>query len=1686
MSASIKIEKWLKGGGDLESYFEANALKVKNPNETALLRRCALVRSFDAQLLAGPLSRNLPKGARIDFEKFVDDPEMNRSARQSGEYSLKQSARDGYLAWWGLKEHAAELRRFCRSMLSYYEKEGAELDAFGQRAIVAPKAAHKQFLEWYRKADRRADLAECESLLNLLRSYGDLLREPLVGALKDRERYFAGRVMFADDWTRTERFLERDGVTRRFAKFLRNPGKWIFHMHASGGSGKTAYLRWLTARYCVTERNKSRQRIPVAKIDMDFVRLASLDSAPWLILIPAADQLDQQIPGRPFASPMATWLDKAPPLDRFATSTTQAPVTDEAEAASCAGDFRAALGSRRVFLILDTLEEMVLRHGQSLASILQILAQVRQGCPGFHVVLSGRYDLRKRSETAEAMRSFRRDTVSLSVAKFSRAEAIDYLRRVRGLRGNFALGAMVKASGRNPFKLALYADLASARGSMTSKHVGELGDIAHEYLIERIIERIPDSEMPLRWVLRYAVVPRPGLLTFEYLEDVLRPHLEREMRQKGLLLLDRAESSVWRPESGTFTLQQVWDTLLLYRSPSGWIDVIGGRPLLQPEIVVPMRALLQKEKIFCPLHKNSADYFEKQGNRVEALYHRFWAEGPAAKKYWETYLSEAKSLDEGEALASLICSGDLLDEDDRPLRHEVFGSVVGLDTVADAAFELASIAIRRHLLGQGESALQRKASNYLRRVAKLEKWLSHKAIDSSRRALVEAALLEALRKNDEAIAVADRALGNPHPRTDLISLEILKARLIESRDPDAAAGCLGEAARLARNAAHPAVSYSWICGRLGRLQYEHDHLDRAGECYRRALESLESKEGNGKDVVSMLQSLTQLSRSSLQFSEIQGWIERAERFSSELPEARDFVSHQRARLALDRGELREAASLGDYGNLGDVAGAFGRQRELWAESSWARQDYKMADGGFEQAFGFYKKDGTEDAMINVSLRRGRMAAEDMGNLRQAPETRISSRHWSPAQQGIALELRLIRLAKAGRVDEAQQAWAKPAFPLGNGRVAARYFAVGLALELAYPPAAYDSMLKALAMVEPWQARLPILDPFRHFSGEPVGISSELQNRFIALHPAPDEAGEDFPFQALALADALRYGGGNKGAAYLLKEALKRTPASWIGVRRRLILAAQRLELILPDQTLWDFLRDADRESESVDHRYLPLRTVARVELAEWWLKRGKRQHAAEALRGCAPDAVAGSQYEMRFYLVQAAAILSDRAHANAYTRALQLAGEMGWPPPPPPSSIDVVSLPVGRPAEQPLYPGRRIVTIRPEPEIGPPRNLVIMLEDPPGQLAVGRLDLKRDAELREVIFSDSRTAAADYLQDFGPAIDRLRLLLPDPLSRRQSQRNRGDIALVTPPGTLAGLPYEAAAERSGIRFLFRQAYYEENPRDTIVWLQRWLTSHDFPVTVDGVAGPKTWEMLSRASKVNKTLVDGWDGLRTRKKMCPPLLQQASIITLQSSTHEQHSRERGYSAQGISLEQAYSEQGLRCESVYLTPTFPSQLESAMGRSNRPVLHVTLDLVDAREGASLRVQDADSSDGMRHGRGGPTTYWESEITASRLGSLLDEGKGLPSAFVILDPPHPGNPREWARQLVLRNQFAHELLATRCVWGVLATGLAGPDRGQIEAQLQRLIASMATRPLAGEMAQVCDRFSALFCWDPLLPVW
>ena len=62
--------------------------------------------------------------------------------------------------------------------------------------------------------------------------------------------------------------------------------------------------------------------------------------------------------------------------------------------------------------------------------------------------------------------------------------------------------------GGNPFKLSLLADLVGPENEFTVDDIRDLRRVEVAYLILRVIERVPESQCSLRWLLRYAVIPR--------------------------------------------------------------------------------------------------------------------------------------------------------------------------------------------------------------------------------------------------------------------------------------------------------------------------------------------------------------------------------------------------------------------------------------------------------------------------------------------------------------------------------------------------------------------------------------------------------------------------------------------------------------------------------------------------------------------------------------------------------------------------------------------------------------------------------------------------------------------------------------------------------------------------------------------------------------------------------------------------------------------------------------------------------------------------------------------------------------------------------------------------------------------------------------------------------------------------
>jgi cellulose synthase operon protein C len=303
--------------------------------------------------------------------------------------------------------------------------------------------------------------------------------------------------------------------------------------------------------------------------------------------------------------------------------------------------FCLGLRNEPAVLIFDTLEELSLHQPGVLATLLDVLLVFHGRCPGLRVVLSGRYrifdpDKPLASLSKEVWDRLMRTCIDVPIKPLTKKESMRYLTEIRRVSSNQPLADIVAKAAGNLFVLALLADL-TVQGVLTADDVRD-SDSAFAYLIERIIDRIPDENVEtddppevrrhkhtqrgLRWLLRYAVVPRRLTRKFasevlsNFVFDELRGHTHRDetsLRSVGERYADRDR---WRREDLAISFDDLWIALQSYAGSSSWVSSNGEDLELQPEIVVPMRQLLTKNIdeycIWFDLNEAAAQYFERQ------------------------------------------------------------------------------------------------------------------------------------------------------------------------------------------------------------------------------------------------------------------------------------------------------------------------------------------------------------------------------------------------------------------------------------------------------------------------------------------------------------------------------------------------------------------------------------------------------------------------------------------------------------------------------------------------------------------------------------------------------------------------------------------------------------------------------------------------------------------------------------------------------------------------------------------------------------------------------------------------------------------------------------------------------------------------------------------------------------------
>lgn len=833
------------------------------PSHHELLRRCALLDSFD-----GDITADLSPDGDATLDDLLEYPFVYQVRGQPGAYRLREDIRHSLMeSWWeGQPPDAVppELSGLCEHLATRLERISRtdRATVVGLRLFVDDQAALRDALsEWkklYAAADQRFDLLRCRSLIGVL-TWMATVSPDVEEVREEYQAYADARSLWTDEWYRSSSILHSEVTDAAFDSLLTGDRGRMLELRGAGGYGKTTHLRWLIARRCVPADLRAAgpgTSMPCAHIDFDAVDPVVATRDPYLVVLEMADQLDRQLPGDAFGTLVRGHTARRAQLYRRdpagAARNSEEPSTEQGRASSAA-DVLQRFGARvaempddrPVVLVLDTLEVPLHLPGTAgvpaIKPLLVALAETQRKAPGVRIILAGRYHL------SDDLRELFADRCNpFELPKFTPQEARSYLVDKRGVRGSKHVRAAVQASDCVPFSLALLADLIEQDPEISADTITSYRGAEYAYLVERVVKRI--KEKPVRWVLRYAAIPRR--FDYEFVRDVLWRRV-REVMSGDVSLDDPASDDLpgsgkgqdppWQagdqaPAEDEAVVRQVWDQVRRYAGGSSWVrtDEEDRDALrLQTEVVRPLRALLRGKDIVPTLHADAAEYFLRRageelpraavGTRAlshrdrrgdflrEAVFHRFQLEGQAAGRWWEEQIHGVDDPRDRYALADEIARGtDYTDQARQPTRWGDTDLVDGRTLqrawleVCLASAELASagrdslevLRLPGETPGEGE-LLWQTAADALSRVEAT----STASLPPGRLAVARAAVTLGTSAANPDLDKVRRALEEPGPTPrERLWIAVLDAqRLVTAVSPDAAKR-LADAKQLAEQA----------------------------------------------------------------------------------------------------------------------------------------------------------------------------------------------------------------------------------------------------------------------------------------------------------------------------------------------------------------------------------------------------------------------------------------------------------------------------------------------------------------------------------------------------------------------------------------------------------------------------------------------------------------------------------------------------------------------------------------------------------------------------------------------------------------------------------------------------------------------------------------------------------------------
>ncbi|WP_419997984.1 hypothetical protein [Streptomyces boninensis] len=1534
-----------------------------------------------------------------------------------------------FLSWLGEKGGTGLPDRLVgleRRLSEHWHARGRPAERLRHLILADPEAAGAYFERQFAAGDARRDFGRCQDLILVLADpdRAPLAKRTLLRRAETRAGYLRARTHWAPDYARSAQFLEPDGLWGRAKELLYGPGPRVWQMHGPAGSGKTMQLRWLVARRLVTPDLD----VTCARIDFDHVDPLNGARWPWLLLLELADQLELRLPARAFtgldeyAAYRSLLSDPSSPAAAEAArgirTQHEQRIRDEVVEAFISRFNQSFAADLPVLVVVDTMEEVLLRSPSHADGLLRLLGEVLERCPAIRLIVAGRAPLAGgRHDAAFAALGPYRD---VPVLPFSEAEARRYLREIRSISDPELLRVVIERSAGMPFHLALFADDVDQNPDVSPEELRTLRTPLLSYLVNRVVRRIEDPVV--RWLLRYGVIPRR--LRQEHVESILRPHLEQvtadDSPEHDAHHL-RGQEDVFPaidPPS-TEQLETAWRKLLDYAATSSWITEVTEDErsvVFHSAVLQPMRDLISDLSVFARLHRDFAVQFERLAAETtqperrirflrEALYHRFQMRDPQAPRRWREELEHAWAAGDTQGLRGLAeeILGDEYVERDSPRRTPGGATLITYELMAEAQLNLGYALFREGMAdGVPSAAHDHMWSDVELCLAKADDLFKQAGVTERTYAVREEVLratLQALYGSPgEAVLRIERKVLADRELPELerlwgLSIRAASLRLLHSA---AAAQAYQEVVAFARTVNRPDIAATAAATGAGEHRLLGE-VDQATELYALAA-GLRATAG-----LPVFPAVAQQAGLLLRCRRPAEALAILDAVSPTPPADQAALARLQAKAQLQLG--REAEALAALQRADAVAERLhGAQRyrqlaltaQLRGVALGELQDIGAADDCFTRATGLWTELGYLAGEPESHYLYARFLLRDSQDLPAA--RRVLEPHEAPGQEPeFALRLQLLIQEWAVRSGVPRSGQAPPLpYETLPGLVRPLHALCRIAADdsPAAHPDAVRELTGALGGIQPVQARLATL---RDLADNPALQGrvdwADLEPYFGACVPDPGAYGPD---------DAL--------AQLLIAQVRGHADAAGVDRAARILIdgaAGNRL-------TVWRCARTAAR--------------LGHPGLACTWL--------AEVPWTQPPQAAGGAPRPPHVRLALAALVLDagvnprPQAAEQALLRAIQLAESGGVVR----HSVPVTLLDVARRVQVPGVAERVAELLRQlqRPAFdGPDADGQRLFVDWPGEQA---LQLHRQPGIDPV--DDAAPPRPAKLADWHAGQQSLRAELAGPALRRPRY-----VRLDSEDPEAHALPWEMTlqpaldlAGKDEQPVLYRTLPGAARQVD-VCWLQHRLNRlYRLNLDVDGIVGPETRQALDRLQP--GALTAGWPLVapETRRELqrLQPHDPGRHRVLVVSTKHDDP-------ASGGAAPLAYWLRGRRPSlggypARLLTFEPDADLAAQLGPppEGLDVLHLSAPL--RQRGGMPYLEFAPAG----HARRLAGKARGSDLFPLHLSRWLADFAPGRTPVVVLDPPYPGSEVDTTVQLTLRNLFAAHLFSHGGCAAVVCTGL------------------------------------------------